>query len=63
MANASIKSAFERLWEHTLVKLNTKSDKNHTHNYLELVGNNTISSTSADTTANWGGAEKQYTFL
>ena len=33
MANASIKSAFERLWEHILAKLNTKSDIGHTHSY------------------------------
>ena len=33
MANASIKSAFERLWEHILTKLNTKSDIGHTHSY------------------------------
>lgn len=36
MANASIKSAFERLWEHTLAKLNTKSDINHNHAKLQI---------------------------
>ena len=31
MSNASIKSAFERMWHHIVVALNNKSDTGHTH--------------------------------
>lgn len=31
MSNASIKSAFERMWHHIVVALNNKSDTSHTH--------------------------------
>lgn len=28
MANASIKAAFERMWQHIIIALNNKADKN-----------------------------------
>jgi hypothetical protein len=31
MANQSIKDAFERMWQHTIAKLSTKADADHTH--------------------------------
>jgi hypothetical protein len=31
MANTSILAAFERMWQHVVVRLNNKSDIDHTH--------------------------------
>lgn len=35
MANASIKAAFERMWQHITTALNNKSDLNHNHTDLQ----------------------------
>lgn len=46
MANSSILSAFERMWQHVVVALNNKSDINHSHNdiyYTELEIDNKVS--------------------
>lgn len=35
MANASIKAAFERMWQHITTALNNKSDSDHSHTDLQ----------------------------
>lgn len=47
MANESIRAAFERFWQHTIAKINTKADIDHTHDVV----NNATHATTADTAA------------
>lgn len=35
MANTSIRAAFERMWQHIVVALSSKSDANHGHADLQ----------------------------
>ena len=38
MANTSILAAFERMWQHVVVALSGKADKEHTHNAEDIIG-------------------------
>ena len=37
MANASILAAFERMWQHIVLKLNTKADKSYVDDQIAAI--------------------------
>ena len=43
MANNSIKDAFQRMWDHIIIKLNTKADQSDVAALRELVGDTSVS--------------------
>lgn len=55
MKNQSIKTAFQRFWEHVVDKISDKADINHTHNWNDLKDKPFGETTTYGDTLTWDG--------